>query len=75
MALIIGPLCERTEGRGDKQEGHNGDDGALTHLHSQSPIHVRCSACIVRSCPDINLKEYDSHFTDVGLEAQKDVVT
>lgn len=47
----------------------------LTHSHSQSPVHVRCSACIFRSCPDIHLRVYDSHFTDVGLEAQKDVVT
>ena len=47
----------------------------LTHSHSQSPVHVRSSACIFRSCPDIHLRVYDSHFTDVGLEAQKDVVT
>lgn len=47
----------------------------LTHSHSRSPVHVRCFACIVRCCPDIRLRVYDSHFTDVELEAQKDVVT
>lgn len=51
-----------------------GDDRAAHPLAFMEPLPCQVLACVIRSCPCTHLRAYDSHLTDVELEAQKDVV-